>query len=89
MILNLTRLVEKLAPLAARTGLESAAKDGSLSVATQGQSIALAQPDLQVELLFRGPATWSEPLLNMPAPLRTACSVALPVPLPHYGINYV
>ena len=89
VILNLAGLVEKTAPTLARAGLELSAQAGRLTVAAEGQSITLAQPDLQVELLFRGAATWSEPLARMPLDLRIACSAVLPVPLPDYGINYV
>jgi hypothetical protein len=88
-ILNLAGLVGKIAPTLARAGVELSARDGRLTVAAQGQSITLDQPDLQVELLFRSAATWGEPLARMPLDLRIACSAVLPVPLPDYGINYV
>ena len=81
--------VEKSAPTVARAGVELSAKGGRLTVAAEGQSITLAEPDLQVELLFRNPATWSASLAGMPQDLRIACSGALPVPLPDYGMNYV
>jgi predicted N-acetyltransferase YhbS len=88
-VLNLPGLVAKIAPAAARAGLELSAQADKLTIAAAGQSITLAQPDLQVELLFRSAATWSEPLARMPLDLRIACSGVLPVPLPDYGLNYV
>lgn len=89
VILNLAGLVEKIAPTVARGGVELSVQAGRLIVAGAGQSISLTQPDQQVELLFRSAATWSEPLAGMPLDLRIACSGALPVPLPDYGLNYV
>lgn len=89
VILNLVKLVEKIAPAAAQAGVELSAKRSVLTVAAEGKSVALAARDLQVELLFRGPGTWSAPLAEMPQELRIACGGVLPVPLPDYGINYV
>lgn len=89
LILNLARLVETIGPVAARAGVELSAEGQELTVAAQGKSVALADPEQQVEVLFRGAATWSRALTEMPQELRIACGAALPIPLPDYGINYV
>jgi len=89
VILDLPRLIEKVGPVAARAGVELAVKDGRLIVAAEGKSVSLAQPDQQVEILFRHAGTWSAELACLPVELRTACSVGLPIPLPDYGVNYV
>ena len=65
------------------------AEDGKLTVAAQGKSVTLSDPEQQVEVLFRGAATWGRTLAEMPQDLRIACGAALPIPLPDYGINYV
>ncbi len=89
VILNLVKLVETIGESAARAGVELSAKDGQLTVAAQGKSVTLAERQPQVEVLFRGAATWSRTLVEMPQELKIACGVALPIPLPDYGINYV
>ena len=73
----------------AQTGVELSATDGRLTVAAEGVSVTLVEPDLQVELLFRSAGTWSATLAAIPQELRIACGGVLPVPLPDYGINYV
>jgi len=88
-ILDLAKLVERLAPVAASCGLELTVKGPRLVVAAEDEAASFAQPDEQIGLLFRGAATWARQLAELPAALRLACSVALPVPLPDYGINYV
>lgn len=89
LILNLAGLVEKIAPLAGRAGVQLSAHGGTLVVAAEGQSVSLDQPAQQVEMLFRGQATWGAALAGLPSALRTACSGVFPIPLPEYGINYV
>jgi GNAT superfamily N-acetyltransferase len=89
LILNLAKLVDTIGPIAARAGVELSAKDAKLTVAAQGASVTLAEPETQVEVLFRGAATWGRVPGEMPRELRIACGAALPIPLPDYGINYV
>ena len=89
LIPHLPRLLDVLAPIAARSGLSLDAKDRSLTLATAEQSVCVRAPARQVELLFAGPACWDETLSALPAPLRIACAGTLPVPLCDYGINFV
>lgn len=89
LVLKLAKLIEKIGPAVARAGVELSARDGQLTIAAGEQSVTLADRESQIELLFRHPGTWSPTLAGLPRELRIACSVALPVPLPDYGINYV
>lgn len=89
LILNLVNLIEKVGPAIARSGVELTAKGNQLTVAAEGKTICLDRMDQLVEILFRGPAAWSAELAAMPVALRIACSAALPIRLPDYGINFV
>ncbi len=89
LILDLAGLVERITPVVAAAGVDLAVKDNQLTITAADHCVTLDEPDQQVEILFRSAGAWSSQLAAMPADLRLACSVVLPIPLPEYGINYV
>ena len=92
-VLDFAALLDCLRPHLARTlGGESGAvqaEDNGIVVAAGSERYASLDEWTAVQMIFAPPADYAEKTATMPAVIRAVVEKAFPVPIPHYGLNYI